>query len=287
MKVFNKIILIAIPGVLFSFTPLKEMGCYDLWYARNSIFDENGYCFKSREAKIIFNPSCEENFKGLDKEAKDEVKRIIKIEKEKGCTDSIRFKKLVEPPIKVKDSKKYIVSGIKSDLSVRMQPNTNGKIIDFLINGVGDIKILGYSKNKKWAFIEFSNYTNYKLKGWVSKKYLKAEKSSHNKLSYKEKLYLLNKLDKGHYCKQQLEQGALHDYLYKNKFKDTFYEEYINADPYKCSKLKKNLFNCKVGIGRWANIYYGGEGGLSIDFIVKKEGNNLKIKKINRCMYAE
>lgn len=286
MKTFKNLILIAIPGLLLAFTSYKDMGCYDIWYARNFIFDENGYCFKSREAKIIFNPSCEEKFKGLDKEAKDEVKRIIKIEKEKGCTDTIRFKKLVQPPIKVKDSKRYIVSGIKSDLSVRMQPNTNGKIIDFLINGVGDIKILGYSKNRKWAFIEFSNYTNYKLKGWVSRKYLKTEKSNSNKLSYKEKLLLLNKLDKEKHCKP-LEQGALHNYLHKNKFKDSFYEEYSNVDPYKCSKLKKNLFRCRVGIGRWGNVYYGGEGGLGIDFVVKKEGNNLKIKKINRCIYAE
>jgi hypothetical protein len=42
-----------VPGVAMAAKP----SCYDLWYARNAIYDENGYCFKSDLGKETFDNS--------------------------------------------------------------------------------------------------------------------------------------------------------------------------------------------------------------------------------------
>ena len=40
------------PGTAFAKT-----SCFDLWYARNAIYDENGYCFKTDLGKEYFDNS--------------------------------------------------------------------------------------------------------------------------------------------------------------------------------------------------------------------------------------
>jgi hypothetical protein len=43
--------LVALP------TAAMATSCYDLWYARNAIYDENGYCFSSELGRETFDNS--------------------------------------------------------------------------------------------------------------------------------------------------------------------------------------------------------------------------------------
>lgn len=50
-------------GLLLSATPAlaqdyADMSCDELWYARNSIYARNGYCFKTARARSVFGPGC-------------------------------------------------------------------------------------------------------------------------------------------------------------------------------------------------------------------------------------
>jgi hypothetical protein len=45
--------VLALPGAAMAAKP----SCYDLWYARNAIYDDNGYCFKTDLGKDTFDNS--------------------------------------------------------------------------------------------------------------------------------------------------------------------------------------------------------------------------------------
>jgi YARHG domain len=64
----------------------SAQSCYDLWYARNKIYAENGYCFKTRLGRETFgNEGCfTSNPKLSEFEARD-VKEIKREEKKRGC----------------------------------------------------------------------------------------------------------------------------------------------------------------------------------------------------------
>ena len=267
---------------------IEEFGCYDLWYARNSIFAENGYCFKTKKARFIFSDyksNCDSKMRPFDSEEKDFLKEIRSLERKKGCPSRLAPIDFVQPDIKVKDNNKYTVSGIKSTLNVRMMPSTKGKLINFLPNGVGDIEILGYSKNRKWAYIKYANYTNYKGKGWVYNKYLKKEDLEKNNIGYKEKLRLLNTvLNK---CGKN-EKPFLREYLNQKNIDDTFYESYDYMARYNCVKVNPGLYKCDVQIDSpslWDT--YFDEGCFCIEFTVKKKDDNVRIIKVERCMAAD
>jgi len=63
-----------------------EMDCSQLWYSRNALFAEKGYCFKSPAAIKVFGRVCQPPYYGrLSKEEKAEVNRIRSWERRKGC----------------------------------------------------------------------------------------------------------------------------------------------------------------------------------------------------------
>lgn len=53
IAVVTAVAAIVAPGLAVAAQP----SCFDLWYARNSIYDENGYCFKSSLGKEMFDNS--------------------------------------------------------------------------------------------------------------------------------------------------------------------------------------------------------------------------------------
>jgi YARHG domain len=60
--------------------------CYDLWYARNLIFAENGFCFKSQLGMDTFAQfECWTDAPKLTRAEQREVARIKAIEKRRGC----------------------------------------------------------------------------------------------------------------------------------------------------------------------------------------------------------
>ncbi len=74
---------------LMPYWALRQLSCDSLWTVRNSIYDENGYCFKTAKAQAVFdNTGCFYNNASLvplNTYERDNVGRIVRVEKEKGC----------------------------------------------------------------------------------------------------------------------------------------------------------------------------------------------------------
>lgn len=67
--------------------PVQQLNsCQGLWYARNLIFHQNGYCFQSDRAKAVFDTgSCTTRTPALSQAEKREVDRLVALEKSMGC----------------------------------------------------------------------------------------------------------------------------------------------------------------------------------------------------------
>ena len=61
------------------------MSCYQLWYERNSIFAEEGYCFRTRRAIRVFGRRCYPPYGRLTPWERERVNEILYWERVKGC----------------------------------------------------------------------------------------------------------------------------------------------------------------------------------------------------------
>lgn len=75
----------ATTATLASAQSYSQMTCSELWYARNSIFAEKGYCFKSRRAIGVFGPRCYPPYGRLNQWERRQVNIIESWEYRKGC----------------------------------------------------------------------------------------------------------------------------------------------------------------------------------------------------------
>ena len=73
----------------FTANELRSLSCQNLWYVRNSIYDDHGYCFRTAAAKLEFdNSDCYENDAGklrFNRNEQTNINRIVQVEKEKSC----------------------------------------------------------------------------------------------------------------------------------------------------------------------------------------------------------
>ena len=69
--------------------PLQRLSCQSLWMVRNTIFDENGYCFSTSRARNAFsNDDCfisDQASVPLNNYERSNVAKIVKLEKQRGC----------------------------------------------------------------------------------------------------------------------------------------------------------------------------------------------------------
>ena len=65
--------------------PLRYMSCGELWYARNAIYAQNGYCFKTSRAISVFGRACFPPYGRLSPFEQQRVNDIIAWERRKGC----------------------------------------------------------------------------------------------------------------------------------------------------------------------------------------------------------
>lgn len=49
--------IFAVVSIGFTAQSAFADSCYDLWYERNAIYDDNGYCFKTSLGKRVFDNS--------------------------------------------------------------------------------------------------------------------------------------------------------------------------------------------------------------------------------------
>ena len=68
---------------------LEALSCENLWYVRNRIYDENGFCFKTARARSQFdNSNCWVNDQAnvkLSQVERHNVNEIVEAESENGC----------------------------------------------------------------------------------------------------------------------------------------------------------------------------------------------------------
>lgn len=73
----------------FAKADLRELSCQALWEVRNTIFQENGYCFQTRKAINYFgNDGCwisDQSKVKMSKIERDNVARIVSVENQFGC----------------------------------------------------------------------------------------------------------------------------------------------------------------------------------------------------------
>ncbi|MEO0800543.1 MAG: YARHG domain-containing protein [Pseudomonadota bacterium] len=61
------------------------MSCSQLWFARNQIFANRGFCFKTQRARSVFGRGCFAPFGRLRGFERREVSRIRRWERRRGC----------------------------------------------------------------------------------------------------------------------------------------------------------------------------------------------------------
>lgn len=64
---------------------VSDYSCYQLWYERNSIYADNGYCFKTAKARAVFGAGCFPPYGHLSKSEQEHVAGIKEWEYRKGC----------------------------------------------------------------------------------------------------------------------------------------------------------------------------------------------------------
>lgn len=74
---------------LMPYSALRGLSCDVLWTVRNTIYYENGYCFKTARGLAAFdNSGCSYDEAGmvpLNNYERNNIGRIVKVEREKGC----------------------------------------------------------------------------------------------------------------------------------------------------------------------------------------------------------
>ena len=142
-----------------------QMGCYELWYARNAIFAREGYCFTTRQAINTFGRRCYPPYGRLSGWEANEVDRIKYWERRKGCTGGY----VAPAPVSSCGARGYAqVVGIRPNgfLAVRTGPGTGYPQIGSLYRGDSGLAVLNCVR--RWCRIRYGN-----MVGWVYSGYLR------------------------------------------------------------------------------------------------------------------
>ncbi|MDI4656747.1 YARHG domain-containing protein [Xanthobacter autotrophicus] len=81
----------AVAGALLALAPaaqaqtLGELSCRALWYQRNSVYAERGYCFKTADAVATFGERCFPPYGQLTPSQQRFVDEVKAWEARKGC----------------------------------------------------------------------------------------------------------------------------------------------------------------------------------------------------------
>ena len=86
---FARIVFLLVSSATIAQVSISEMSCDELWYGRNSIYKDGGYCFKTSNAIRTFgNAGCrfdDVNDVPLSANSRREVNAIVAMERRRGC----------------------------------------------------------------------------------------------------------------------------------------------------------------------------------------------------------
>ena len=86
----TRMIILLAAGLVSGMTALvpaaSAASCFDLWYERNAIYDNNGYCFSTDLGKRTFdNSDCWTKTANLSQREQNRVAKIKAEERRRGC----------------------------------------------------------------------------------------------------------------------------------------------------------------------------------------------------------
>ena len=85
MRISTLSILAAL-GAILSVQPALAASCYDLWYERNAIYNDNGYCFKTRLGRDTFdNSDCYTKRPNFSRSEQNQIDSLKEEEDSRGC----------------------------------------------------------------------------------------------------------------------------------------------------------------------------------------------------------
>lgn len=81
------LVAVAAAGMFAALTGAAvAQSCFDLWYERNSIYDENGYCFSTELAQEYFdNDDCWTKRPKFSRSEQRQIEAIKEEEDDRGC----------------------------------------------------------------------------------------------------------------------------------------------------------------------------------------------------------
>lgn len=81
------LVAVAAAGMFTALTgAAAAQSCFDLWMARNTIYDDNGYCFSTELAQEYFdNDDCWTKKPKFSKAERREIEAIKEEEDDRGC----------------------------------------------------------------------------------------------------------------------------------------------------------------------------------------------------------
>ena len=83
---FSFMAILATVGAVTAVQPALADVCYDLWYERNAIYNDNGYCFNTRDGRNTFdNSDCFTDSPDFTRGEQRRIDRIKRQENEYGC----------------------------------------------------------------------------------------------------------------------------------------------------------------------------------------------------------
>lgn len=78
--------ILAVVGSASWVQPAFADVCYDLWYERNSIYNDNGYCFNTRDGRQTFdNSDCYTDSPDFTRREQRRIQQIKRQENDYGC----------------------------------------------------------------------------------------------------------------------------------------------------------------------------------------------------------
>ncbi len=162
---FSLLFLVLFSPIVIQANSYANMGCYELWYDRNAISANKGYCFKKQKSINAFGRRCYPPYGELNQWEKDKVNNIRYWERRKGCIGRIHRKSRT-----YRNRNSYVrVTGIRwnDTLAVRSGPSTSYRRVGNLAPDARGIRILECRNN--WCNIQYGNMT-----GWSFNKYLRS-----------------------------------------------------------------------------------------------------------------
>jgi hypothetical protein len=86
MRLIGALVISGMAAIAFAGTAAAA-SCYDLWYERNSIYNDNGYCFKTEMGRDTFdNSDCWTSNPSLSRSERNRVNQIVREERRRGCS---------------------------------------------------------------------------------------------------------------------------------------------------------------------------------------------------------